>query len=343
MKKLLLSLVCVLFVLSLCGCSKYYNYNYNKYLDLGDVNIENMPELKTVTDEDVILSMKSALTSFGEEKVVLDKAGEYGDYVTINAKCFDAETGEAVEELNKTNITVRLGFDYVTEGFTNQLKGHKTGEKFSFEIKLDSDFESLSLSGILVRYDCEILEMLAIIYPEFTDEFIKENTDFETYQEFYDATKAQLIAQYKTDYDENRIDAVWNSITAGTNIKEIPEKEKNLYIETIKEAYKDYAEENNSTLSDYLKNNLDMTEEEFEEFAIKNAEDTVKQDLIVNATAEKYGIKLTNKEYKAYLESQMTNFGFDTPDDFEEYYGELILRQLALEAKVSEYFLNYYK
>ena len=87
---------------------------------------------------------------------------------------------------------------------------------------------------------------------------------------------------------------------------------------------------------------MNMSSEEFEEFVFQNAEDSVKSDLIIKSTAEKYNIKLSEDEYKTYLETQREAFGFDSAEEFEVYYGELTLRQLALETKISEYLLKNY-
>lgn len=342
MKKLSLPFLVFILVFALSGCGKYYDYKLSSYVKLGEVSLDNMPELKTVTDKEITIAIKNKFSAFGTEKIVTDKAAEEGDYVTITAICYDAETQEELPELNKSGLTVKIGADYITEGFTDKLAGHKTGDEFSFEIEMDSDYESMGLSGKKVRFVCSITEVVSTEYPEFTDEFVKEHTEFSTYAELYESVKAELESQYLSEYEASKVEKIWNSIKENSEITKIPNKELELYVKNINNAYLKFAEDQGLAFSDYLEEHMRMTEEEFNEFVNTSADEAVREDLVINAVAQQYGIELSDDDYKLYLDTQKDSFGFDTSADFEEYYGELVLRQLALETKVSEYLLLKY-
>ncbi len=321
---------------------KYYNYNLDKYVAVTDYEIGDLPSLKDITDEDVLKKIKSNFSSFCEEEVVTGVEIKDGDYVTISVACVKTEDLTEVEVLKYESLVVNVGSLYVTEGFSEKFLGYKSGDKVQFEMVLDESLAKFELNGVKVRFDCVINEHVSVTYPEFTDEFIKENSDFNTYDEYYSDVKKKLEESNKVDNESEKIDRIWSTIEESTEIKQIPEKELAIYEEAIRSAHAKYASDLKLDFVDYLENHMNMDENEFEEFVAKNAKDSVENDLIIKSTAKKYGVTLSEDEYKTYLETQREAFGFETAENFEEYYGELTLRQLALETKVSEYLLTKY-
>ena len=100
-----------------------------------------------------------------------------------------------------------------------------------------------------------------------------------------------------------------------------PEKEVKAQFKEVKNLYKDEAKANDMKWADYLKDELGITEEQFDTDAEDYAKELVKQEMIIYAIAEKEGLSVTEEEYDEYLQTMLANSGFASEDAFETYTG----------------------
>jgi len=89
------------------------------------------------------------------------------------------------------------------------------------------------------------------------------------------------------------------------------------------EQYKKQAESYNIEWKEFLKNYMQMTEEQFEQQALSYAESTVKQKLVIYAIADKENLKVDKKYYDNKVKSILKDAGI-TKKQFKEQYNQTI-------------------
>ncbi|MBQ5918720.1 MAG: hypothetical protein IIW92_09190, partial [Lachnospiraceae bacterium] len=84
---------------------------------------------------------------------------------------------------------------------------------------------------------------------------------------------------------------------------------------------------------------LGMDKEEFSKTVRESAKEYMKQEILVDAIAEKEGIEISDELYEAKILEYAKTYGFETVDEFQSYYGDMtrddfeftILSELAIK------------
>ena len=84
---------------------------------------------------------------------------------------------------------------------------------------------------------------------------------------------------------------------------------------------------------------LGMDAEEFSKTVKESAKEYMKQEILVDAIAEKEGIEISDELYEAKIFEYAQAYGFETVDEFQSYYGDMtredfeftILSELVIE------------
>lgn len=209
--------------------------------------------------------VKSFLSAFGtvEEYPDPETKAKYDDTVNIIFKGYPHdESVELPDEVlaSMTNENRGEGYDltlgsntfmrrYESEehpeknnpGFEDQIVGHKKGEKFTITVTFPDDYgNSAELRGLVVDFDITLNSISHILETEITDDLVRNNSDFESADDFYEEIEKYYIR--KCSYD-----GIKDTVT----INEYPDKQ-------VSEEY---------ILVEYLFKDLDlsMTQGEFEE------------------------------------------------------------------------------
>ena len=149
--------------------------------------------------------------------------------------------------------------------------------------------------------------------------------DFHSVQEFRDAVMEDIKDQKR----ENRIYAVWAAFSASAQVLKFPEAEIRAYQEDYLKYYKEYADEYEMELDEFLRDYFNSTEEAFRQEALEYAESMTKNDMIFTQLARLMGTTLSDEEFdegvQAYYDKEAASF--DDLDAYIAYYGEDVLRE----------------
>ena len=119
----------------------------------------------------------------------------------------------------------------------------------------------------------------------------------------------------------------------------IKEKAEEKYEEAMKVFASD-AEYRQMSLSEYIEKYYQKTEEEFREDVRKTAAETVRQDEVIRAIAEKENIVITDAEFDLVLPDIMEAYGYSDKTQFSQDVDFEMLRDELLQEKVIEYLLT---
>ncbi|HHT96802.1 MAG TPA: trigger factor [Clostridiales bacterium] len=337
-KVILIMCVCMLLILTGCNKKNSKNYKLKDHVKLGQYKgIEVKVQKIDVTDNDVKGTIKSELLSkFVTEKEVTDRTiVKLNDLVDID---FEGRLDDIPFDNGKgENFPLEIGSQQFIEGFEEQLIGAEVGQTVNLNVKFPEEYFSAELAGkdvvFIVKVNSIISEMS---YPELNDEFIKENTEFETAEAYIKSIKEKLETS-KEEYIKNaKTNEVFNAIVENAEIISFPQSAIDKYLTEMDKYYSKYAEEANLELSEFINQQLGISEEEYRIQSRAMAEETVGQQLIIEAIVEAEKIKVTKKELNDEINKYLENYSIESREMLfsqisEEQIKDNILWKKALD------------
>lgn len=294
-----------------------------KYVTLGNYDgVELVKYIREVSQEDVEYQKEYFLEEYRVESEVSDRGVENGDYVSFQMK----EKPEGSEEVDYGTIDIQVGQEEFDAAVDAALLGHKAGET----VTTDSVYEEEG-QEIKTTYTMVINSVYTISYPDYTDEFVKENTEYATVAELEESFKA--AAQQENDdmsLDELR-ESAFLAVVEVSEFKDIPQDLYDSAYEETKELYQSYAEMFGMELSDMISDEDLKTE----------AELSVHQDLVIQSIIKAENIQKDDKEYEEYINKCIELMEVENEEELNDYYEEgeleeLFFREKAMDAIIAK-------
>jgi len=312
----------------------YDAYNLAEYIVLPDYESYEIeePVPAEVTEEEMEVGMEKDLADYGIVYQTSDGTARKGDTVTISYEG-RLPDGTTREGMASEEYTLTLGEGDMIEGFEEGLYGAKVGEVTTVKAKYPDPYPSdKTLSGKDVIFDVKVLNKRYVKLPELTDELI-----LEAHQGYYQNVDEYLagVRKYYEDLHAQEakdavIDEIFARIVEETEVLQYPKEKVDVAAAYFIMQHTEYASENQYTWDEYLKDNLQMTDKEFEAAATAYAEDSVKHEMVIYAIAEQEGLEITEEEYKAGMERFLTETAKMTAEQFEESM-EMTIEEYAAE------------
>lgn len=302
-----------------------YDYDLSEYVKVGDYKgLDYSIAEVSVTDDEVDTEIDSRLQSAATTETVTEGKVEDGD--SINIAFAGTIDGEEFEGGSSEFYDITVGTTQMIDGFVEGLIGHEIGDNVILNLKFPDDYSNEDVAGKDVVFDVTINYKSVKVVPELDEDFVKENSDVDTVEEYKEAVKEELLAQKESQADLDAKEALWNEIVADSEVISYPEKEleaANAAADEIEKQYKSQAESYGMEWEDFLESYMGSSQEDFEESKKQYAEETVLQEMVMYYIAREEGIEVTDKEYKEYLADSLETYGF-TEDTFKQSYGQTI-------------------
>jgi trigger factor len=157
--------------------------------DYKGLEVEEDPsELK---DEDVEQTIEKIRERAATFEVVLDRAAAEGDFLTVSYRGQDtADAGS--KPIEAREAVIHLGGEGTVAGFTENLRGVKTGEAREFDVAYPADYPQKSLAGKNYRYRVEVQDIKKKVLPALDDDLAKTVSEFKTLEELRQKVRADL-------------------------------------------------------------------------------------------------------------------------------------------------------
>ena len=294
-----------------------------KYVTLGNYDgIELVKYVNVVSETDIEYQKESFLEEYRVEAEVSDRAIAEGDYVSMEMK----EKAEGSEEEDYGVIDIQVGQEDFSAEVDQALVGHKAGDT----VTVDSTYED-GEQEIKVTYTMVVNSVYTITYPEYTEEFVKENTDYASIAELEESFKTAATEELEATSLETLRENALMAVVEASEFKDIPQDLYDSSYEEVKELYESYAEMFGMELTDMI------TEEELKE----EAQLSVRQELVIQSILAKENIQKDDKEYDEYLKKCMEMTEVETEEELNDYYEEgeleeLFFREKALDAVIAK-------
>lgn len=315
------------FALTLSGCGgdePYSGLDYDKYIKLGQykgLTVEAPGEVK-VSDKEVQERIDQTLESSAtSEKLGKDDEIKKGD--TVNIDYSGIIDGKEFEGGTAKGQDLEIGSGSFIDGFEDGLVGKKIGDKVSLDLTFPKDYQGEEVAGKDVTFKVTINSATRPNKPEYTEEYVKENTDFETKAE-YEASVKKTIKKEKEEAAVNeQKTTLWSQVLDKTEVIEYPKEELEHYEEVfdaqVDTMAKDYGAERSEIIAQYFGAS---DEKAFKKMIRESAQTLIKQELIVEDIAEKEGIEYTDKEKEAKI-AELEQQGYDE-ESVQSYTGRTL-------------------
>ncbi|MCD8103999.1 MAG: hypothetical protein LUF35_03105 [Lachnospiraceae bacterium] len=286
-----------------------------------------------VTDEMIQEQIEEDLYLFSEETDV-DRAAESGDVIYLDLTVTIDGSDDTYEE----STYFALGDAEYGEEFDEALIGASAGDTLSFSITFSEDASDTTFidedwDGQTVNFEAVIDSVCEVTEAEYTDEYVAENTDYSTIEEYEAALREYLEAEYEEISYSDVLDSLFEAALDSCEISEIPDE---LYEACREETLASYAAFLDTTDEEEILAEFDMTEEELD----SEVQDLAERRLLISYICELNDIEITEEDYVAYVEEYADYYGYDSAADFEADMDRSYLVWSMYEARAGEILYN---
>ena len=291
------------------------------------------PAAAEVTEAEINDSIAYTLQVTATQYGIKDRAAQEGDTVIIDYE--GKLDGVAFQGGTAQEQALTLGSGTFIPGFEEQIVGHMPGETFDINVTFPEDYGKEELNGQETVFT---IVFHAIVPTEITDEIATALVGSETtVEEYKETVKKDLEKSNALTAESNYANAVYAEFVKQCEMKEYPEEELAKWTTIMESEYSMYASYQGMETDEFLMEYYGVTCEDLakEQVCFANAAKLV---------AEEEGIELTLDEYDNLLTTQATNYGYETPEDYEkaynESYGEGALKDYFLQEKVVQWLVE---
>ena len=320
-------------LLSGCQSSKGIENDNLKISQYKGVEIDEVDKADDVTDKDVTSFIDSVRESNAKTKTIKNRAVKKGDTVTIDF--VGKMNGKKFDNGSANNQKLKIGSNTFIEGFEDSIIGHKVGDKFVWNGKFPKNY-SEELAGKKVSFTIKVKAIIESKTPELNDAFVKKvSSKSKTVAEYKKEVKKKLEQEAQDTYTESVESGAWEKVLSNTKVKKYDEKEQKKMENAWISQYKQYAKAYNMDYSKFLEQQMGMTEEEFNKQVKAAVKDTMKQNMVTEAIADKENIKMSKKDYNKELKAIAKSYGYSSNVD--------ALKKAFEEQDLKDYFPEFRK
>ncbi len=229
---------------------------------------------------------------------VEDRAAQLDDTVTIDFEGFT--DGVAFPGGKGENFDLKLGSGQFIPGFEEQLVGKNTGDEVEVNVTFPEEYHAEELKGKAAVFNVKINAIKAKELPELDDEFAKDVSEFDTFEEFKADLTKKLKDQNKDKAKRELEDKIIEIVCDNTEI-DIPEA---MFETAVDNQIREFAMQlqyqglNIEQYAQYTGLTVDAMKAQIR----PDAEKKVKTSLVLEKIAKVEGIEATDKEVEEELE-----------------------------------------
>ena len=261
---------------------------------------------RKVDDEAVDKELDELRGRFGELKDTKRKL-KTDDFAVIDVEA--TVDGEKLDEASAEGLTYQVGSDDLIKGLDTALRGMKTGEDNEFTTKIEYGEHKGEEATVKVTVQQTKERKL----PDLDDEFAQLASEFDTVEELRESTKSQLEeglkAQQAADIRDEVLKAALEQVEFPLPESVVDEQVHNQLHQLLGQLAHD-----ENALAQLLEAQ-GTTREEFDKDTRKQAEESVRTQLFLDAVAEAEAPEVTQEEITDHILFTAQSYGMD-PNQF---------------------------
>jgi len=273
-------------------------------VELGEYKeLEIEKEDAEVTEEEIEAEIDKARNQHSQLVSTDKEVVEEGDFVIIDFE--GKKDGEKFPGGSAEEYSLEIGSNTFIPGFEEQLVGAKVGEELEINVTFPEDYNAQDLAGEEVVFDVDVKEIKEKQLPELDDEFAKEVSDYETFEEYKESIQERLQKnkeeRTEREYENKLIEAASENAEVDVPAKMVEEELDKMY-----QNFAQSVSQQGMEVEDYL-DYMGTDEEGWREQNREAAENRTRSNLILEAIAEKEGIEISEEEIEEQIEEIAEN------------------------------------
>lgn len=324
-------------ILGGCGAEKelpLYQMDVDKYVTLGDYNnLEVSAEDYGVDEDEWRDWLTSVYANYAtEELAAVDRAVEEGD--TVNIDYEGKLDGVAFDGGTDQGAALTIGSGQFIDGFEEGLIGVMPGETVDLNLTFPESYGNADLAGKETVFTVTVNYVIPGNEEEMRDEVVQtmglESLNVTTVAQLKD----YLYELLEEDAQDEMESELLNSLVAKSVFQELPSYMVDSY-KTILTRNVEYSAEQYGIAADtYTTYFYGMTCEEYVDTYV---EDMVRQDIALQAVANREGLAVDDEELEASLQSYADQGGYSSIEEFLGDYSREEYRNYFMNEKVLDY------
>ena len=308
---------------------KATDYKVEKYVKLNDymnMTVELSKDY-TVSDADIQSYIEYLMSMYPSYEVSDKKTVESGDVVNIDY--VGTIDGEEFSGGSATGQHLEIGSGSFIDGFEDGLIGKNVGETVELNLTFPEDYtNNTDLAGKAVVFTVTINSIdteKEMVYDDLTDEYVSEN-----FSNSGISTVDDLKSQVSSVLENRNYSSKMTEIQSGVLQKLLDECEVTLpdglldqRIAEYKERVNNAVEKSGKSFEDYM----GMSEDDFNDQVSDYIEESLKQELILEAVVKDMDLSVSQKNFEEFVDSYVSSYNIADRDTFyKEYGGEDYIR-----------------
>lgn len=303
-----------------------------------DVEVKDSDYKQTV-DGMLQQDTKTEVDKSGKVKKDSIVTADYSGKIEVDGKKVKFDGGTAKDQ--SINMATD-GANYI-DGFTDALLGHKKGDKFTKQLKFPKSYQQstkvakkdVKLAGKDVWFTYKVKKVEKSVQPKLTDKYVQEKygaVGVKTVKEFKDYAYKQMRIQ-------NIMNKVWQKFVDSCEVVKYDEKKlKEAESEAESQFEAQLQQQYGADIDTYLEA-CSMSQKDWKKQVNTQAKDMLKEKMIINAIAEKEGLKLSEADYKKEAETLAEQQSAKL-SELESQYGKDEIEFAILYQKVQEFIVD---
>lgn len=275
-----------------------------------------------VADDEIDSMISADLSSKAKENQIKEGQCKKGDTVNIDytgkldGKEFDGGTAQGQ--------TITLGSSGYIPGFDDGVIGMKVGETKDLKLKFPDDYGKDELNGKDVVFTVTVNYLSETIVPELNEQFVTENTEYKTVDEYREGKRQELLKDKKAQAAQD----AYGQVEEKATVNYYPESLVNKCKTQLDSYYRKYmAPQYGATDFSAFLSMMNMTEDTYNQSLKQAAEGIAKTQLVTGAIAKEEGIVVSNEEIQEEIATAVSQSGQSEEEirkSFEDLYGTVI-------------------
>lgn len=337
-KKLITLVVGVCTIAMLAGCSsKKLSNDYITLKEYKGVEVEKQETAK-VTDEDVETRIQETRQA-NMISTEVDREAQNGDMIV-----FDYEgkiDGVAFERGSATDQQHTLGMGGFIPGFEEGLVGHKAGETFDVPVTFPEEYQDTDKAGKDAVFTMTLKSVSEQTEPELTDDFVKSvSEESKTVDEYKKEVKKTLETEAEEATKSILSAAALSEVVNDAEVKKYPKDRVEENKKMIRSQYEQMATLYGMEFADFIDQQMQMSEEDFDAQAEEAAKTALKEQLAIELIAENEKLVPSEKELEKAMKTYSDMYGYADVETFKANIGEDLIKQQVTRDNVGSWLVE---
>ena len=258
-----------------------------------------------VTDKDIEEELNKMAERNSRMISIEDRPADKGDTTVIDF--LGTVDGVEFEGGKAENYELVLGSNSFISGFEDQVIGMKIDETKDINVTFPEDYFSKELAGKPAVFKVTVHEIKCKELPKIDDDFAKDVSEFDTLKELKDDIKKKL-EQKNDDREKAELNEKAIKLVTEKSQVDLPDGMVNLELDNMIEDMERRISYQGINLDQYLQM-IGKSKEDFREENRKQAEESLKMKLVLEAICKDANIKANDDEISEKIKELATAYG----------------------------------